>query len=77
MLGEILQHGRPPVSVELSPGELVVRDAGGGPPSLDGSGLGLTLVRQVVENGLFGSVSLRDGAIHVSFDPTRDAHPRR
>jgi two-component sensor histidine kinase len=72
-----LQHGVPPVEVELRSGELVVLDAGGGPPSLDGSGLGLALVRQVVENGLFGTVELRDGAVRITFDPTRDAHPRR
>jgi two-component sensor histidine kinase len=72
-----LQHGTPPVHVSLTAGELVVRDAGGGPSSLEGSGLGLTLVRQVVKNGLFGTVSLQDGAVRITFDPTRDAHPRR
>lgn len=77
LVANAVQHGSPPVSVVLTPGELVVRDAGGGPSSLEGSGLGLTLVRQVARNGLFGDVELRDGAVHVTFDPTRDAHPRR
>lgn len=77
LVANAVQHGEAPVSVELTPGELVVRDAGGGPASLEGSGLGLALVRQVVRNGLFGTVELRDGAVFVTFDPTRDAHPRR
>ena len=77
LVANAVQHGKPPVSVQLTAGSLVVRDAGGGPPSLEGSGLGLTLVRQVVRNGLFGEVALRDGAVVVTFDPTRDARPRR
>ncbi|MBE2318672.1 sensor histidine kinase [Solirubrobacter sp. CPCC 204708] len=78
LVANALQHGKPPVTVELRSGELVVRDAGGGPPSLDGgSGLGLALVRQVVTNGLFGTVELQDGAVRITFDPSRDARPRR
>jgi len=77
LVANAVQHGRPPVTVTLGASELVVRDAGGGPASLDGSGLGLALVNQVVRNGLFGTAELRDGAVHIVFDPTRDARPRR
>lgn len=77
LVANAVQHGKPPVVVTLRSGVLEVRDAGGGPPSLESSGLGLTLVKQVVKNGLFGGVTLADGTVVITFDHTRDAHPRR
>jgi two-component sensor histidine kinase len=78
------QHGTPPVRVELRSGppvELVVADAGAGPPdaAFAGPGLGLPLVRQVATTGLGGTLS-RDpgGAIRLTFDlEADDARPRR
>jgi two-component sensor histidine kinase len=78
------QHGTPPVRVELRAGppvQLVVADAGGGPPdaAFTGPGLGLPLVRQVAATGLGGTlVRDPDGAIRLTFDLTAaDARPRR
>nr|WP_246852238.1 sensor histidine kinase [Patulibacter sp. SYSU D01012] len=60
---------------------LTVADAGGGPSAAawDAPGLGLRLVRQVVEQGLGGSLE-RDGdagAVTVRFDVEHDARPGR
>lgn len=74
-----LQHGLAPVSVRLTgDGVLTVRDAGGGPSAeaLAAPGLGLTLVRQVVTNGLHGTLERDvDGAVRIDF--SADARPRR
>jgi len=84
LIANALQHGRPPVTVRLERGRplrLRIEDAGGGP---DGSppGLGLQLVRQVVEQGLGGRFTLgsRPGGgtrAEVTFEGTVDAHPYR
>lgn len=60
LIANAAQHGAPPLTVELRDGSAVtlrVRDHGSGP---DGAapGLGLRLVRQVVEHGLGGSFAL-------------------
>jgi two-component sensor histidine kinase len=55
-----------------------VRDGGGGPSAeaLAAPGLGLTLVRQVVTNGLHGTLQRDvDGGVRIDFFP--DADPRR
>lgn len=73
-----IQHGTPPVKVRLSGRVLTVRDAGGGPSAaaLAAPGLGLTLVRQVVTNGLHGTLGRDvDGAVRIDF--SADARPRR
>jgi two-component sensor histidine kinase len=84
LLANAVRHGRPPVSVTLERAEdvtLTVRDAGGGEPATDGSGLGLTLVRQIAERGLGGSFELRDepdGTVAVlRFNVDDDANPDR
>jgi two-component sensor histidine kinase len=59
------RHGAPPVSVDLRAGALVVEDGGLGisaPP-----GVGLALVRRLVEDGLHGSLQLRGSRAEVSF----------
>jgi two-component sensor histidine kinase len=74
-----IQHGKPPVLVRLTgDGVLTVQDAGDGPSAdaLAHPGLGLTLVRQVVTNGLHGTLERdMDGAVRIDF--TADARPRR
>ena len=74
-----IQHGAPPVTVRLTgDGVLTVRDEGGGPSeaALASPGLGLTLVRQVVTNGLHGTLARDvDGAVRIDF--SADARPRR
>ncbi len=82
LIANAVQHGRPPVEIRLLAGHplvLRVEDAG---PGANGTpaGLGLQLVRQVVERGLRGRFSLapRPGGgtvAEVSFEP--DAHPDR
>jgi two-component sensor histidine kinase len=78
LVANAVQHGAPPVSVRLADGVLTVRDGGGGPSerALAAPGLGLTLVRQVVTNGLHGTLERDvDGAVRIDFSP--DADPRR
>lgn len=73
-----IQHGAPPVTVRLADGVLTVRDTGGGPSeeALAAPGLGLTLVRQVVTNGLHGTLGRDvDGTVRIDF--SADARPRR
>jgi two-component sensor histidine kinase len=82
LLTNAARHGRQPISVGLRgphPMIVSVRDAGPGPNGAR-PGLGLQLVRQVVEQALQGSFSLarEDGltVAHVRFSAT-DARPRR
>jgi two-component sensor histidine kinase len=82
LLTNAARHGRPPVSVQLrasDPLVLSVRDAGPGPNGSQ-TGLGLRLVRQVVDQALQGSFSLEREPpgltlARVRFSP--DAHPHR
>jgi two-component sensor histidine kinase len=80
------EHGAGPVAVRLEHdadagrATLEVRDAGPGPSDAAWAdpGLGLRLVRQVVEGGLRGSID-RGGAgvVVVRFSTDDDAHPGR
>lgn len=57
-----VRHGAPPIAVHLSADRetrLVVEDAGGGIHARSGTGLGLGLVRHMVEHGLRGRFELR------------------
>lgn len=78
------EHGVAPVSVSLrlaGDGEITleVTDSGPGPSheDWDNPGLGLRLVRQVVEHGLRGKRFLGEpGSVRVRFDSSQDARSR-
>jgi len=58
-----LRHGAPPIRVQLSGGsETQLRIEDGGPGTLRPAGLGLSLVRGMVEQGLNGRFELRAAA---------------
>jgi two-component sensor histidine kinase len=80
------EHGRGTVAVRLrhdaaaGRATLEVRDAGPGPSDAAWAdpGLGLRLVRQVVEQGLRGRIDRGDaGVVTVRFSTDDDAHPGR
>lgn len=79
-----VRHGAPPVAIELRgprPMVLCVRDAGGGAEG-GPAGIGLTLVRQIVDQALGGRFTLdRDATgatvARVEFPGPGHAHPRR
>lgn len=80
------QHGAPPVAVALRDGHgelaLDLHDAGAGPSAAAWAapGLGLQLVKQVVQQGLRGEIErTEDGHVHVRFhvEVADDAHPGR
>jgi two-component sensor histidine kinase len=80
------EHGAGPVAVRLEHdadagrATLEVQDAGPGPSDAAWAepGLGLRLVRQVVEGGLRGSIDRGDaGVVVVRFSTDDDAHPGR
>jgi two-component sensor histidine kinase len=77
------EHGRGPVAVRLrrdAGATLEVSDAGPGPDDAAWAepGLGLRLVRQVVEQGLRGTIERGDaGVVRVRFSTDDDAHPGR
>ncbi|MBJ7471718.1 MAG: sensor histidine kinase, partial [Solirubrobacteraceae bacterium] len=78
------RHGTPPVTVTLAaldPGQLRLVVADGG-PGVDAQawaspGLGLRLVRQVVTQGLGGTLECETGAVVVCFRVGDDANPGR
>jgi two-component sensor histidine kinase len=84
LLTNAARHGRPPISVQLrgpQPTVLAIRDHGAGPNG-DQPGLGLQLVRQVVEQALHGTFALeRDAAgvtvARVEFSISPHADPDR
>jgi two-component sensor histidine kinase len=84
LIANAVQHGRPPVTVGLERGQplrLRIEDAGGGSDGIH-QGLGLQLVRQVVEQGLGGCFTLGSRPAggtraEVTFEAGADAHPRR
>ncbi len=75
------QHGTGGVRVTLGTAdgvcEIAVADEGPGPPAerWAAPGLGLRLVRQVVEQGLRGTLAAEDGAIVARFRLDRDEDP--
>jgi two-component sensor histidine kinase len=80
------RHGSGPVAVGLgveagAPARVTLRvsDAGPGPSPerWDAPGLGLQLVRQVVEQGLRGTLSRDGDAVLVAFEVAADARPGR
>ena len=84
LISNALRHGRAPIEVQLSGADemsLVVEDAGAGFDGR-GDGLGLRLVRQIVENGLAGSFSVRarpggGTRAEIAFRADEDADPDR
>jgi two-component sensor histidine kinase len=79
------EHGRGPVAVRLSHDAdarrvtLEVQDTGTGPSDAAWAdpGLGLRLVRQVVEQGLRGRIDRDAAVVSVRFSTDDDAHPGR